>query len=104
MSDTDDKPAAAAATKQEKPDQQDTQPDQLQVARKFLGEEHVKASSRDKKIEFLKAKGLNESDIERLLGQAEESNPAASQVRRTIAKPPPSPPFTPLSPFNSLHP
>ncbi|GAB0131992.1 hypothetical protein EsDP_00000443 [Epichloe bromicola] len=84
MSDTDDKPAAAAAAEQEKPDQQDTQPDQLEVARRFLGEEHVKASSRDKKIEFLKAKGLNESDIERLLGQAEESNPAASQQEQSL--------------------
>ncbi|QPG93742.1 hypothetical protein C2857_002185 [Epichloe festucae Fl1] len=85
MSDTDDKPGAAAAAEHEKPNQQDTQPDQLEVARRFLGEEHVKASSRDRKIEFLKAKGLNESDIERLLGQAEESNPpAASQQEQSL--------------------
>ncbi|PWI66689.1 hypothetical protein PCL_04827 [Purpureocillium lilacinum] len=43
--------------------------DQLQVARRFLEAEEVKTASRDKKAEFLKSKGIEDGDIQKLLGE-----------------------------------
>ncbi|KAG6019641.1 hypothetical protein E4U41_003145 [Claviceps citrina] len=81
---------SAAAAEQDQQDQQDQhdqhdqhdqqsnqspQPtQQLEVARQFLQQPHVKASSREKKTEFLKSKGLDNSNTEKLLGQAEQDH------------------------------
>ncbi|KAJ4416677.1 hypothetical protein N0V82_006586 [Gnomoniopsis sp. IMI 355080] len=54
----------------------------LDQARRFLQEETVKSSSREKKIEFLKSKGLEEADVTKLL---EESNETTTQ---SITQPP----------------
>ncbi|KAI0137154.1 peroxisomal membrane anchor domain-containing protein, variant 1 [Xylariales sp. AK1849] len=45
----------------------------LEQARRFLGDGTVRSSSRQKKEDFLKTKGLNDDDIQKLLG--EESQP-----------------------------
>ncbi|KAG6205646.1 hypothetical protein E4U50_004602 [Claviceps purpurea] len=76
MSDTKDKPGSRPVSQ---PDRQDSSPDQIEVARRFLQEAHVKASSRAKKTEFLQSKGLRDSDIEKLLEEeVEHSTGAAS--------------------------
>lgn len=51
----------------------DPQPaqDHLETARRFLEDENVKDQSRDKKVAFLKGKGIEDGDIEKLLGVAE---------------------------------
>lgn len=64
--------AAAAAGRAEE--------DQLAVARRFLEDEEVKSATREKKVAFLKAKGIEDDDIEKLLGEAEPSQ-SASAVR-----------------------
>ncbi|KAJ6440813.1 sphinganine-1-phosphate aldolase BST1 [Purpureocillium lavendulum] len=52
----------------------DAQPeDQLQVARRFLEADEVKTASRDKKVEFLKSKGVEDGDIQKLLGESPSS-------------------------------
>ncbi|KAG6085832.1 hypothetical protein E4U16_000045 [Claviceps sp. LM84 group G4] len=85
MSDTKNKSGSPTASlprvrdDADQPGRQDSLPDQLEVARRFLQEEHVKASSRAKKTEFLQSKGLRDSDIEKLLEQeAEHSTDEAS--------------------------
>ncbi|KAG5970079.1 hypothetical protein E4U58_000780 [Claviceps cyperi] len=85
MSDAEDKPGSAPVSPPrvrddaDQPGWQDSPPDQIEVARRFLQEAHVKASSRAKKTEFLQSKGLHGSDIEKLLEkEAEHSTDAAS--------------------------
>ncbi|KAG5946492.1 hypothetical protein E4U59_003717 [Claviceps monticola] len=85
MGDAKDKPDSAPVSPPrvrddaDQPGRQDSPPDQIEVARRFLQEAHVKASSRTKKTEFLQSKGLRDSDIEKLLEQeAEHSTDAAS--------------------------
>ncbi|KAG5925136.1 hypothetical protein E4U61_002250 [Claviceps capensis] len=85
MSEAKDKPGSAPVSPPrvrddaDQPGRQDSPPDQIEVARRFLQEAHVKASSRTKKTEFLQSKGLRDSDIEKLLEQeAEHSTDAAS--------------------------
>ncbi|KAG6015256.1 hypothetical protein E4U43_005547 [Claviceps pusilla] len=86
MSDTEEKPGSGSGSDAPSWQRDAAQsgaehklPDQLQVARRFLQEAHVKASSREKKTEFLKAKGLHASDIEKLLEEeAEQSTNAAA--------------------------
>ncbi|KAG6067250.1 hypothetical protein E4U32_004258 [Claviceps aff. humidiphila group G2b] len=85
MSGTKDKPGSAPVSPPrvrddaDQPSRQDSPPDQIEVARRFLQEAHVKASSRAKKTEFLQSKGIRDSDIEKLLEQeAEHSTDAAS--------------------------
>ncbi|KAF7550767.1 hypothetical protein G7046_g7923 [Stylonectria norvegica] len=45
--------------------------DHLEVARRFLDDEAVRDAPREKKIKFLKAKGIEEADIQSLLGNDE---------------------------------
>lgn len=47
--------------------------DRLTVARRFLEDDEVKAAPREKKIEFLKAKGIEDAHIDELLGEPEEA-------------------------------
>lgn len=58
----------------------------LDQARRFLQEETVKSSSREKKAEFLKSKGLQEADVSKLL---EESNePTTQSTTQSTTQPP----------------
>ena len=58
--------------------------DQLDVARRFLDDDQVKDAPREKKVAFLKAKGVEDGDIERLLSETEQQ-PKSEQVRTSIA-------------------
>ncbi|KAG6004851.1 hypothetical protein E4U21_000689 [Claviceps maximensis] len=88
MSDTEDKSDSNSVTPSRQRDaarfgaEQD-RPDQLDVARRFLQEAHVRASSREKKVDFLKSKGLDASDIEKLLG--EEANQQSTTAAAAAA-------------------
>ncbi|KAL7948192.1 peroxisomal membrane anchor protein conserved region domain-containing protein [Trichoderma barbatum] len=53
--------------------QQESQEDKLEVARRFLDDEAVKTAPRDTKVGFLKSKGVEDEDIEHLLGGLEEA-------------------------------
>merc|ERR1712000_242112 len=59
----------------------DPQPaqDHLETARRFLEDENVKDQSRDKKVAFLKGKGIEDGDIEKLLGVAEAESTDEAQ-------------------------
>ena len=63
-------------------DKPDSQPDQLEVARRFLQEDEVKSSSRSKKVEFLKSKGISDADIETLLGASENEQQMVRRIPR----------------------
>lgn len=63
-------PAPAAAS-------DDDAADTLAVARRFLDNDEVKSASREKKVEFLKTKGVSEGDIQTLLA---ESQPETQQT------------------------
>jgi hypothetical protein len=54
--------------------------DQLQVARRFLEDDEVKGASREKKVAFLKAKGIEDGDIEKLLGETTSQDPVPDKV------------------------
>ncbi|KUI68047.1 hypothetical protein VM1G_03273 [Cytospora mali] len=55
----------------------------LERARTFLQDETVILSSREKKIEFLKSKGIEETDIHKLLDEAEEATTAQATTNNT---------------------
>jgi hypothetical protein len=71
-------PATTAAASEDKKD----------IARRFLDDEEVKNSSREKKVEFLKAKGLGDAEVEELLA-ATQSAPGQQEEVST-----PYPPFS----------
>ncbi len=52
--------------------------DQMDVARRFLEDDEVKNASRDKKVAFLKAKGIEDGDIEKLLSETDQSSESVS--------------------------
>ena len=54
--------------------------DQLQVARRFLEDDEVKGASREKKVDFLKTKGIGDGDIEKLLGETTSQDPVPDKV------------------------
>ncbi|KAL6691936.1 peroxisomal membrane anchor protein conserved region domain-containing protein, partial [Trichoderma pleuroticola] len=100
-----DNAAADAAADASQP-QQDSDTDRLEVARRFLDDDAVKTAPRDTKVDFLKSKGVEDEDIEHLLGGLEEapspakdstpsdeSNQKALQVleKSFAPKPPPVP-------------
>ncbi|KAL7954660.1 peroxisomal membrane anchor protein conserved region domain-containing protein [Trichoderma compactum] len=55
------------------PSQQNSDTDKLEVARRFLDDDAVKTAPRDTKVDFLKSKGVEDEDIEHLLGGLEEA-------------------------------
>ncbi|KAG9251773.1 uncharacterized protein F5Z01DRAFT_265940 [Emericellopsis atlantica] len=81
--DADDKPNDGIPEWQRKNETEDNAEDSLAVARRFLQDEHVKNESRDKKVAFLKAKGIDDSDIEALVDESPPSptESAATEVR-----------------------
>lgn len=90
MSDSEENKGASAIpswqrsseTEAPAPDATGSQDDKLEVARRFLDDEGVKDAPREKKIEFLKEKGIEASNIAKLLG--EQETPASSEVRATL--------------------
>ena len=72
----DDKPSSIPAwqrdaqSKDATTDEPQPAQDHLETARRFLEDENVKDQSRDKKVAFLKGKGIEDGDIEKLLGVA----------------------------------
>lgn len=86
MGDSDEKNTEPAAPAWQTASTADSKPQTpsdittLDQARKFLEDEEVRSSSREKKVEFLKSKGLVEADITTLLdGTEAESTKAVSQ-------------------------
>lgn len=75
-------PETEEENKEAKPETQSEEPSRTELvesAKKFLKEDEVRDASTDKKIAFLESKGLNNEEIEQLLGVArnvEASNPA----------------------------
>merc|ERR1712000_11404 len=88
--DADDKPNDGIPEWQRKNETEDNAEDSLVVARRFLQDEHVKDESRDKKVAFLKAKGIDDSDIEALLDESPAS-PTESAATETKSTPTPAP-------------
>lgn len=87
MGDPEDKPASAGIPTWQQRSEQDraeataAEPqDQLELARRFLDDDEVKTASRDKKSEFLRTKGVEEGDIQKLLGEADDV-PEPHEVR-----------------------
>ncbi|POR37787.1 Uncharacterized protein TPAR_02012 [Tolypocladium paradoxum] len=87
MGDSQDKPASAGIPACQQRSEQDgaettgaQPPDQLELARRFLDDDEVKTASRDKKVEFLKTKGVEDGDIQKLLGDS-ETVPGPPEVR-----------------------
>lgn len=105
-SDNADNAAAEASQSQ-----QNSDTDKLEVARRFLDDDAVKTAPRDTKIDFLKSKGVEDEDIEHLLGGLEEapssakdsapsdeSNQKALQVLEKSFAQKPQPPAAPEPP------
>ncbi|KAM0287940.1 hypothetical protein ACHAQH_000005 [Verticillium albo-atrum] len=69
----------------------------IEVARRFLQDDQIKDASRERKVEFLKTKGLEDADIEKLLGPADTGittqaqEPERTQIAETPAPPPQAP-------------
>ncbi|KAK8133725.1 peroxisomal membrane anchor protein conserved region-domain-containing protein [Apiospora sp. TS-2023a] len=69
-----------------------SEPTTVDQARRFLADESVRGQSRDKKAEFLKTKGLQHEDIEKLLSEEKETesisaSPSASPEQEPEAVP-----------------
>ncbi|KAJ4267377.1 hypothetical protein NW762_003484 [Fusarium torreyae] len=66
--------------------------DRLEVARRFLDNDAVRDAPLDQKIDFLKSKGIDEAEIQTLLGQAESSaeleTPTSSETSNSYAPTP----------------
>lgn len=77
MGDSDDDKATSipAWQREATEDKPDTEPqpaqDHLETARRFLEDTDVKDAPREKKVAFLKGKGIEDGDIDRLLGAEE---------------------------------
>ncbi|TLS24851.1 hypothetical protein PpBr36_08059 [Pyricularia pennisetigena] len=84
MSDPDKKEdAPVPAWQQQQPNDGST----LDHARLFLQDEEVRQASREKKITFLRSKGVSDADIETLLGDDESSSGTSSTSHTTAATP-----------------
>lgn len=59
----------------------------LDVARRFLEDESVRDSPREKKVEFLRSKDLTDEEIEQLLGQEPQPSPEVRLVQSPAARP-----------------
>ena len=62
----------------------DAAPVTIQQAQRFLQDEEVQKYPREKKIEFLKGKGLEEDVVQRLLQEEAEESP--SQVNFAVSR------------------
>ncbi|KAF4950064.1 hypothetical protein FSARC_13309, partial [Fusarium sarcochroum] len=90
-----DAPAAETPveeTAQSEHEQATDDEDRLEVARRFLDNDTVRDAPLDQKVEFLKSKGIDEAEIQTLLGQEESSTesetPASSETTSSYAPTP----------------
>ncbi|KAH0495521.1 hypothetical protein TgHK011_009066 [Trichoderma gracile] len=85
----DDEPNADEAQPQSQSQQhdEDAHADRLQVARRFLEDDAVKAAPRHTKADFLKSKGVDDADIQYLLGDAEEEEDEAPKAKDATPAP-----------------
>lgn len=91
MDNDQDKPASGIPEWQRGQDEADKPAgDQLDVARRFLDDDEVKSAPREKKVAFLKAKGIEDGDIEKLLGETDQESPSENVSFPAIAPPTPS--------------
>ncbi|KAL2135846.1 hypothetical protein VTI74DRAFT_6609 [Chaetomium olivicolor] len=87
--DTDQKPEAQVAAPTEatqpvaEPAAETSRGDTLEQARKFLQDAQVQNATPERKVEFLKSKGLSESDIEGLLKEVAHDGRVESRADRT---------------------
>jgi hypothetical protein len=73
-------PSAEHAT-EPGPEQSASRDERLEQARKFLQDAQVQGTTPERKAEFLKSKGLSESDIEGLLNEvAQDGRPELPQA------------------------
>ncbi|KAL4732544.1 hypothetical protein ACLX1H_001560 [Fusarium chlamydosporum] len=85
---------AATTTAEEIPQSEHASDDEdkLEVARRFLENDAVRDAPREKKVEFLKSKGIDESEIHALLGQdeslTENESSAGSETNSSYAPTP----------------
>lgn len=78
MADSEDK-AASSSTPEWQRSQTEATPaatedTTVDIARRFLDDDAIKTAPRDKKVAFLKAKGIQDDDIQKLLGKPEEES------------------------------
>lgn len=59
----------------------------LERARQFLQDEEVRNASREKKVDFLKSKGLEEEDITKLLDESTQTTTPATSIPTTTHEP-----------------
>jgi len=59
---------------------EESQEEKLQQARKFLQDANVQNTTPERKVEFLKSKGLSESDIEGLLKEVTRDGASSTQA------------------------
>src|SRR5690349_16678784 len=78
-----DAPAVETSVEEEDTQPQRVQDDQdkLKIARRFLENDDVRHAPHDKKVEFLRSKGIDEAEIHALLGQEESATETESEVR-----------------------
>lgn len=62
-----------------------TQQSTLEQARKFLQDDEVRQATRERKVEFLKSKGIDEAHINQLLAE-EESSETATKVTQDYCR------------------
>src|SRR6478735_7377776 len=60
-------------------------PERLEVARRFLENDAVRHAPHEKKVEFLKSKGIDEAEIHALLGQDESTTETEVSITSYIA-------------------
>ncbi|KAM5366743.1 hypothetical protein ACJA88_011841 [Fusarium oxysporum] len=60
-------------------------PERLEVARRFLENDAVRHAPHEKKVEFLKSKGIDEAEIHALLGQDESTTETEVSITSHIA-------------------
>lgn len=77
-----DAPAVETSVEEEDTQPQRVQDDQdkLNIARRFLENDDVRHAPHDKKVEFLKSKGIDEAEIHALLGQEESATETETEV------------------------
>ncbi|TLD28469.1 hypothetical protein PspLS_03168 [Pyricularia sp. CBS 133598] len=88
MSDPDKKEDAPVPAWQQQ--QQSSDGSTLDHARLFLQDEEVRQASREKKISFLRSKGVSEADIETLLGDDESNSSTSDSSQTALAAPQPA--------------
>ncbi|KAL2116631.1 hypothetical protein VTJ04DRAFT_8799 [Mycothermus thermophilus] len=78
-----EQPAAAEPSVSPSPSSSPSQEEKLEQARKFLQDAQVQNTTHERKIEFLKSKGLSDEDIQTLLKEVEPPKKEDAQTKTT---------------------